>query len=177
MRNRRLGRRGRRRPCRRRRFDGAGLRGRRRLALASRERQRQDDSKRRRYQTRPRARRNYPQTDDYRAIIPHFFISLRLCAFAPLRQILPRPRRHHPQTDDHRAAIPHFFALFAPLRQILPRELHPRRAVAAALSRLGAEAAHAAMVAQMLAHDAPQDARAATVNHPKARYAVPRGVV
>ena len=65
----------------------------------------------------------------------------------------------------------------APSRQILPRELHPRRAVAAALSWLGSEAAHAAMVAQMLAHDAPQDARAATVNHPQARYAVPRGVV
>ena len=57
------------------------------------------------------------------------------------------------------------------------RKLHPRRAVAAALSRLRAETAHAAMIAQMLARHAPQDARAATVNHPQPRHPVPRGVV
>ena len=57
------------------------------------------------------------------------------------------------------------------------RKLHPRRAVSAALSRLRAETAHAAMIAQMLARHAPQDARAATVNHPQPRHPVPRGVV
>ena len=57
------------------------------------------------------------------------------------------------------------------------RKLHPRRAVSAALSRLRAETAHAAMIAQMLARHAPQDARAATVNHAQPRHAVPRGVV
>ena len=57
------------------------------------------------------------------------------------------------------------------------RKLHPRRAVSAALSRLRAETAHAAMMAQMLARHAPQDARAATVNHAQPRHPVPRGVV
>jgi len=57
------------------------------------------------------------------------------------------------------------------------RKLHPRRAVSAALSRLRAETAHAAMIAQMLARHAPQDARAATVNHAQPRHPVPRGVV
>ena len=57
------------------------------------------------------------------------------------------------------------------------RKLHPRRAVSAALSRLRAETAHAAMIAQMLARHAPQDARAPTVNHPQPRHPVPRGVV
>ena len=57
------------------------------------------------------------------------------------------------------------------------RKLHPRRAVAAALSRLRAETAHAAMIAQMLARHAPQNARASTVNHAQPRHAVPRGVV